>query len=263
MYPFWDVVVAPIIDATAPTHIVEIGALRGDTTARLLDTLGPDVELHVIDPAPSFDPGEHERAFAGRYVFHRDLSLNVLPALLPVDVALIDGDHNWYTVTGELEMLWEGAHAAGRPAPVYVLHDVAWPYGRRDGYYAPENIPAAHRHPCARLGIERGNVSLVAEGGINRHIWNAETEGGPRNGVLTALEDFAAAHEPELRYVVIDVFVGLAIAVELRRLTESECLRQMLDHLDDPGNQGLVQERIVDSIRSAPTSQDDGLAPPA
>ena len=45
----------------------------------MLDHLGPDAELHVIDPLPSFDPAEHERRFPGRYVFHRDISHNVLP----------------------------------------------------------------------------------------------------------------------------------------------------------------------------------------
>ena len=67
----------------------------------MLERLGPDVELHVIDPLPYFDPAEHEKRFAGQYVFHRDLSVNVLGALAPMDVALIDGDHNWYTVFTE------------------------------------------------------------------------------------------------------------------------------------------------------------------
>ena len=80
----------------APERVVEIGALRGDTTASLLESLGADAQLHVIDPVPQFDPAEHARRFAGRYVFHRDTSLRVLPKLDAVDVALIDGDHNWY-----------------------------------------------------------------------------------------------------------------------------------------------------------------------
>ena len=29
---------------------------------------------------------------------YKELSLNVLPLLKDYDVALIDGDHNWYTV---------------------------------------------------------------------------------------------------------------------------------------------------------------------
>ncbi len=102
MFPFWDLAIAPIIEAVGAKRVVEIGALRGDTTELMLERLGPDVELHVIDPVPDFDPSEHEKKFAGRYVFHQDLSVNVLRDLPPVDVALIDGDHNWYTVYNEL-----------------------------------------------------------------------------------------------------------------------------------------------------------------
>ena len=39
---------------------MEIGALRGDTTASLLESLGAGAQLHVIDPVPQFDPAEHE-----------------------------------------------------------------------------------------------------------------------------------------------------------------------------------------------------------
>src|SRR5919106_6661341 len=102
MFPLWEDVIAPVIDAVGARRVVEIGALRGETTTRMLKRLGPDCELHVIDPAPQFDPAEHERAFPGRYHFHQGLSLDVLPTMGPVDAALIDGDHNWYTVVNEL-----------------------------------------------------------------------------------------------------------------------------------------------------------------
>ena len=231
MFPFWDLIVAPLIDIVRPTRVVEIGALRGDTTARLLDQLGEAAELHVIDPAPLFDPEDHERRFPGRYVFHRDLSLNVLPTLPPVDLALIDGDHNWYTVFNELELLRRRAREQSKPAPVLVLHDVSWPYGRRDGYYAPERIPFAYRQPNERRGLERGNAALADEGGLNTHIWNARTEGGPRNGVLTALEDFVAEHFPEFQHTVVDVFVGLAIGADRERLAACPDLTAMLGRL--------------------------------
>ena len=112
MFPFWETVIAPLIEAVGTKRVVEIGALRGETTVQMLGGLGSDVELHVIDPVPLFDPEEHQRAFPGRYFFHCDISHNVLPELPPVDVALIDGDHNWYTVFHELEMLSSTARAA-------------------------------------------------------------------------------------------------------------------------------------------------------
>src|SRR3954468_16122636 len=118
MFPFWETVIAPVLDASGARRIVEIGALRGENTVLMLEHLGADAELHVIDPLPAFDPAEHEARFGGQYVFHRDISHNVLPSLAPMDAALIDGDHNWFTVYHELRMLTEVSRAAGRPVPV-------------------------------------------------------------------------------------------------------------------------------------------------
>jgi hypothetical protein len=141
MFPLWDVAIAPVLTAIGARRVVEIGALRGETTVRMLEALGPEAELHVIDPVPEFDPAEHEQAFPGRYVFHRAPSLEVLPSLPVMDAALIDGDHNWYTVRNELQLLADVARKEGAPLPVMIMHDVGWPYGRRDLYYAPERIP--------------------------------------------------------------------------------------------------------------------------
>jgi hypothetical protein len=232
MFPFWDSVIKPLVEAAAPARVVEIGALRGDTTERLLESLGPTTEVHVIDPAPQFDPAEHAACFGDRYVFHRDLSLRVLEDFPPVDVALVDGDHNWYTVYHELRLLEANATRAGGPLPVIVMHDVSWPYGRRDGYYAPDQIPPEYRQPCARRGIVRGKSALATDGGLNAHIHNADHEGGPRNGVLTALEDFTAATTRALRVVVLPIYVGLAIATDQARLVQHPRLNALIDDLD-------------------------------
>jgi cephalosporin hydroxylase/GT2 family glycosyltransferase len=241
MYPFWNDVIAPLIEAARPRRIVEVGALRGEHTALMLERLGPGVELHVIDPLPEFDPGEHEARFAGRYIFHRDLSVNVLGNLPPMDVALIDGDHNWYTVRTELQKLADVSRAAGAPLPVALLHDVSWPYGRRDLYYDPATIPAEHRHRWRRAGIQFGQSDLVeGSGGLNAELANAEHEGGPRNGVMTAVEDFMAEYDRSLRLVVLPVYFGLAILAEEALLAERPPLAAMLDRLEGPAGKDML-----------------------
>ena len=150
MFPFWHDVVAPVIEAARARRIVEVGALRGENTELMLERLGPEVELHVIDPLPDFDPAEHEERFAGQYFFYRDLSVNVLNKLPVMDVALIDGDHNWYTVYTECSQLAEVAARESAPLPVLILHDVEWPYGRRDLYYDPSNVPSPTSSAAAR-----------------------------------------------------------------------------------------------------------------
>jgi Macrocin-O-methyltransferase (TylF)/Methyltransferase domain len=252
MFPFWHDVVAPVIEAAQARRVVEIGALRGDQTELMLQRLGPDVELHVIDPVPFFDPAEHQRRFAGRYVFHRALSVDVLGGLPPMDVALIDGDHNWYTVFTELNLLADVAHRACAPMPVMVLHDVGWPYGRRDVYYDPSNIPTEHRQPWRRAGIRPGEERLVGGGGLNSSLANAELEGGARNGVMTAVDDFVAARGEALRLVVLPVLFGLAIAVGEDRLATQPALAAQLDRLESAGGKDMLlrlgEDFRVDSL---------------
>jgi cephalosporin hydroxylase len=232
MFPLWDAAIAPVLRAAGVRRVVEIGALRGETTTKMLKDLGPECELHVIDPVPGFDPREHEAQFPGRYSFHEALSLDVLPTLAPMDAALIDGDHNWYTVFHELRLLSEVARAAGAPLPVIVMHDVLWPYGRRDLYYAPEQIPPEFRQPYAQRGMAPGSKELLASGGLSPTMNNALEEGGPRNGVMTALDDFVAGYDKALRVLVLPIYFGLAIVVEEERLARQPELAAALDRLE-------------------------------
>ena len=142
----------------------------------------------------------------------------MLPGLGAVDVAFVDGDHNWYTVYNECRLLAEASRAAGEPLPVMVFHDVGWPYGRRDLYYDPSTIPEEHRQPYERLGMRPGRAKLVRRGGLNPTLHNAVVEGGPRNGVMTAIEDFVAECAESVRLLVLPVYWGLAVLVDEARL---------------------------------------------
>jgi cephalosporin hydroxylase len=248
MYPFWDETVQPALLAAGAKRVIEVGALRGDTTAHLLELLGPDSELHVVDPLPRFDPSEHARRFPGRYIFHRDISHNVLPGLPSADAALIDGDHNWFTVYHELRMLRETARAAGAPMPLVIMHDVCWPYGRRDLYYVPERIPEEFRQPYDRRGLKPGERELLDEGGLNPELANAIEEGGPRNGVMTALDDFEAEHDRPLRRVVLPMYYGLALVADQDRLEARPQLAAFLDGLESAEGRYELLE-LGESIR--------------
>ena len=239
MFPFWDPVVAPLVRAAQARRIVEIGALRGETTVKMLEDLGPEAELHVIDPVPQFDPTEHEQRFPGQYIFHRDLSLSALPNLPAFDFALIDGDHNWYTVYNECRLLRDAARNEGVHLPLMVLHDVGWPYGRRDLYYDPTNIPEEQQQPWDRRGMTPGRKRLLKGGGMNVALANAIDEGGPRNGVRTGLDDFIAEHDQPLRQVILPIYYGLAIVAEERYLDEHPAVRSFLDQLESA--EGVAQ----------------------
>ena len=67
---------------------------------------------------------------------------------------------------------------------------------------------------------------------MNPTMYNALREGGPRNGVMTGLEDFIAEYEKPLRTVVLPIYFGLAIVVEEERLERQPALARVLDDLE-------------------------------
>ncbi|MGB5661200.1 MAG: class I SAM-dependent methyltransferase [Thermoanaerobaculia bacterium] len=208
MHRFFEAVVAPALQALRPKVIVEIGALAGAMTNKLVDYgIEHGAVVHSIDPEPQF-----ERREVASFVFHRALSHDALPEISRVDLALIDGDHNYYTVRGELQILAANAKRDSHPFPVVMLHDVGWPYGRRDSYWDPSTVPVEYQQLSSRKGMRPGQSELVEDGGgLNSQSINANHEGGARNGVLTAVEDFVSSVPRELTYVHLPVLHGFGI----------------------------------------------------
>jgi len=232
---FWDSAIEPLLEAASPKTIVEAGVFRGETTTRLLEFASrSDCVVHAIDPAPgqTLDLAKWQEKYGERFVFHRQKSLEALHAIEAVDVALIDGDHNWYTVYNELTTLAARAESEGRTFPLTLLHDVDWPYGRRDLYHDPESIPVQHRRPAGHGGLVPGQVGLSETGGMNLGASHALLEGTERNGVRTALEDFVSEAELALELRSIVGFHGLAILVARERLAANARLRTTLEHFE-------------------------------
>jgi predicted O-methyltransferase YrrM len=95
MKRFWSSIIQPILTAADVGHIVEIGAFRGENTVKLARWAAENgARFDCIDPALDFDTSALDAA--GR--MHRALSLDVLVGLMPADLVLVDGDHNWHTV---------------------------------------------------------------------------------------------------------------------------------------------------------------------
>ncbi|MCB0864213.1 MAG: class I SAM-dependent methyltransferase [Solirubrobacterales bacterium] len=263
MWPFWDSVIAPLLDAAGSRTIVEIGAEQGRTTRMLLQRaarVGGRVE--AIDPAPRLDVSRWELEHGERLRFHRARSVDALPTLAAVDAALIDGDHNWHTVHSELTLLARVAAAGSQPLPLIIAHDAGWPYGRRDMYYDPHSLPREARHDAVRSGVLPGRSELSPKG-INAGHWNATHEGGRRNGVLTAIEDFVANADEQITTAVIPGWHGLAVVASEPRLAVGPDLRAELVRLRSPAFLGeqaerLERARILAGLRPQRTRAGDG-----
>jgi hypothetical protein len=241
-------IMLPCLDAAGVKSIAEVGAFAGDLT-RVLVAWGASAGARVlaVDPAPQRGlerlADEHPElelvretsigALAGR-------RLHPLP-----DAIVIDGDHNYYAVSEELRLI--GERAPGAALPLLLFHDVRWPHGRRDDYFDPDQIPAAARHPTAGSdGIFPGE-SGVKLGGLP-YPRSATHEGGPGNGVLTAIEDFLATRD-RVRLAVVPAFFGFGVAWHTDR-PWSDAVASVVDPFDrHPVLERLESNRVAHLAR--------------
>jgi hypothetical protein len=229
--------IRPLLEATSPRVLVEVGVFSGKTSARLLEFAAQrDATVHLVDPVRHklLDLEALRERYGDRFVFHEALSLEALPEIRDADAVFLDGDHNWYTAYNELAALAKVASEEGRRFPLTLMHDVDWPYGRRDLYYEPENVPAEYRHPYERSGLVPGRRELAGDEGMFIHLAHAIEEGTPRNGVRTALEDFLANSDFDLVHKDVIGFHGLAILVDAATVATDSELRVRLAELDSP-----------------------------
>jgi len=204
--------ILPLARSAGWQSFCEIGARDGTSTNYFL-TL-PLTSYTVIDPCIDEDlQAKYAADSRVRVVKNNSLDALAIGGPIPVgtqfDCILIDGDHNWYTVFNELRLIHE--RGLLRRGGFIFLHDVDWPYGCRDLYYQPDTIPLEFRHPFAQKGIVRGQDALAETGGWNPQLANALHEGGARNGVMTAIEDFLAQHSADYRFFWIRYQWGLGV----------------------------------------------------
>src|SRR5215211_2014978 len=156
-------VLIPCLRASGVRSVAEVGAYAGDLTGLLLDwAQGAGGHVVAIDPTPEPQLVElSERRSELELV--RETSHDALRHLALPDAVIIDGDHNYYTVSEELRLIDE--RAPGQRTPLLMLHDVGWPHGRRDAYWDPERIPEEHRQPTVeRPFIFPGELGVADAG---------------------------------------------------------------------------------------------------
>ncbi len=246
MFIHWDTLLKPLFARLEPKNIVEVGSENGDNTINILEYCRQhDAVLHAIDPVPNFDVEGWQKKYREKFIFYRSLSLNALPRIDKMDLVLIDGDHNWYTVYNELKLIEKLTAGKKREFPLVLLHDVSWPYARRDLYYDPETIPPAYLKPYRQKGMVKGSPDLVEKGGFNPELYNSIYENNFQNGVLTALEDFLEETELDLEMVTIPAYHGLAFLYP-RRLKEQKSLKEYFDGIAASGHLIALMDQLED-----------------
>ena len=230
-------------------EIAEIGADLGGMSSKLADQVaGVGGRLTSIDPEPA-------DAFVRWVARSRNVrhiskpSLEAMPGLADIDAWVIDGDHNYYTVRNELAIADSLGQRDGKPL-LAILHDVSWPCARRDMYYAPKRIPAEWRHPYSYDGgVTLDDVELVSGTGFHGrgYFAFAKHSGGPRNGVLTAVEDFVADLRTDGRdvaFALIPAVLGLGIVFDASAPWAAELGAYLLPFHDNPLIARLEENRL-------------------
>lgn len=241
------------LDLAGARHIVEIGAEFGGMSQVLADHADRvGGTLTSIDPAPK--PAFLDWVAATPAVRHiAQPSLAAVAGLADVDAWVIDGDHNWYTVFNELVAVRAASRRDGRPLLAF-LHDVGWPCGRRDAYYAPDRIPEPFRHRFDFAGGVLPGVDPLVPGrgfrGQGQFAW-ARHEGGPQNGVLTAVEDFIAAAEFEgdtLAYAQVPAVFGLGVLFDATASWSEALGQRLLPYHDNALLRRLEENRLANYL---------------
>ena len=235
--------VMDVLSIAGGSSAIEVGALDGDLTRLLLVwAQAADAEVVAVDPLPHPDlEALVDSTAALRLV--RAPSLDALPQVPLSDTVILDGDHNYHTVTEELRIIAGRSIEQERPMPLLLLHDVGWPHGRRDDYYVPEQIPAEHRQPISEGGCLHPDEPGTRTGALPYHH-PAAREGGPGNGVLTALEDFLAGRD-DLELAIVPTFFGMAV-VWPRAAAYSDALTALLSRWHrNPHLERLERNRVL------------------
>ncbi|HYY23772.1 MAG TPA: class I SAM-dependent methyltransferase [Thermoleophilaceae bacterium] len=237
----------PCLDAVGARTVVEVGAFAGDLTRVLVAWAGErGARVVAIDPEPQASLVELDRRHPELELVP-ETSLGALRHIELPEVAIIDGDHNYYTVSHELQLISD--RSDGGALPLLLFHDVCWPHGRRDEYFSPERIPDEYRRPL--LGEEGGlfpDEPGARPGGLP-YPRSAAREGGPRNGVLTAIEDFTAGRE-DLRLAVVPIFFGFG-AVWRRDAQYGDELERILGPWDGNPQLGRLESNRVHHLALA------------
>jgi hypothetical protein len=253
MSEFSDLILEALNRADA-RNIVEIGAEYGGMSALVAEHCrARGGQFTTIDPAP-------KREFLDWLHVNPDvrhlakISLEAFPDIAGADAWIIDGDHNWYTVIHELRQIEAISRRAGNPVLVF-LHDVGWPCGRRDFYYAPEQIPWDYRQPHSYDGGAVLDQAALVEGRGFRGMGSfafATLAGGARNGVMTAIDDFLAGAlraGREYGFAEIPGVFGLGVLFDLDAAWSSTLADLLLPYHQNKLLRALETNRLRNYLR--------------
>ena len=170
MFNYYELDVIPIILESFKANNIIICGLYDDDTINQISSYCK-VNGALVTAINS------KNIFNGDYF--QDNTLKVLPALNEYDAIFLNDDPNWYSVYTELKIIKEN----NSEFPLVFICNNVFPHKRRDSYSNPENIPNEFLNDYAKE-LTHKDILLYDD------YYHAIDENTPKNGVLTAIEDF-------------------------------------------------------------------------
>ena len=200
MNNYYDVNIIPIILSRFKVkHIIISGLSDKETTSHIFNYCGGNDEVSY------FSIDSHEIPDENGII---DFTLNVLPNLSNFDAIFLNDDPNWYTVYNELNLIKNN----NQEFPlVFICHNV-FPHRRRDSYMNPEVIPNEFLNEYSKELIYQ-DLCLFDD------FFHAVNENTPKNGVLTAIEDFIKENT-EIGVLDIKFLNGITILYPKNTISE-------------------------------------------
>lgn len=199
--------------------VVEVGVESGKVSGMYAE-LGASA-VYCIEPSPT---DELRANLDGNEALHlvEKPSPDVFAELPVADLYVLDGDHNYATVSRELE--WILTHA---PDAVVVFHDLLWPCSRRDLYYQPSALSPEDQHPASTDGPTTWHDELTPAGFVGMGAFTSSVQaGGEGNGVLTAVEDALSRFVDDPWHLeLIPAVFGMGVMVRQNAPSASSLIR--------------------------------------
>lgn len=206
--------ISRLLEIFKPGSICEIGSFEGNTTEELAKHCEASKStLYVVDP-------DAKELKYPNTVIHRSTSRQFFKQAIDCQFYLVDGDHNYETVSLELNSIHNNK-IENKPYCI-VLHDIGWPCGRRDLYFKCgefSGVNNAKFHSGVSLENEELNHGQCFAGG-DLFAWGEEINS--QTGVLTAVENFLEGKCGELAYFSMPLFYGCGVIYERNKLTAEQ-----------------------------------------
>lgn len=172
MFKFYDVDVISNILSVFKVQKAVISSLSGNVDDnKILECIErAGVDYSLIGPKNQSD----------EYLVQDEI-INEISDCKNYEAIFLNDDPNWYTILNELDIIKK----TNDEFPLVFICNCVFPYKRRDAYIDPKAIPDEFLNDCSK-GLKINDVNIY-DG-----FYHANQNNTPKNGVLTAVEDFIA-----------------------------------------------------------------------